>query len=116
MSSIMDLVDEYAQEVKDFGYCDVSPSAYNNIKSEVTCMEAELEAMIAENHRMSDLWSAMKAERDELRTKLAALDNLLLVIDERVGNGMIPWEIEDAFAEYGAAGAKAMLAAPGAKP
>ena len=44
------------------------------LRVEADRMEAELEAMVAENHKLSDLWSAMKKERDELRAKLAALE------------------------------------------
>lgn len=44
------------------------------LQAEVTRMEAEVESMVAENHKLSNLWSAIKKERDELQVKLAALE------------------------------------------
>jgi hypothetical protein len=46
----------------------------------------------------------MQAEIDELSKLLAgenaALEKLLAELDKKAGSGFIPWEIEDAFAEY----------------
>ena len=38
------------------------------------CPYCEIDALKAENDKLSDLWSQMKAERDELRAKLAAYE------------------------------------------
>jgi hypothetical protein len=66
MSKIMELVQAYVQEVKDFGYCDTSKPR-DALQTEVTRMETELA-------RLTELARCQHVELYDARLKLAALE------------------------------------------
>lgn len=48
--------------------------ALDNLRRELDRVEAEFAALVAENEKISNLWSLMKKERDELQAKVAEME------------------------------------------
>ena len=72
----------------------------NEMREEVVSLEKERDALLAENEKLSDLWSLIKAERDALKAAaqaaLDALKQILPMAEESLTRPNLSVEILDA--------------------
>ena len=67
----------------------------------LSALEAEHGLYVPHEDNVPDATlDAIVTLREVLLTDIPALNKLLNELDKKAGSGFIPWEIEDAFAEY----------------